>query len=650
MGRYKLSGVLNMFKRVKRVLIGKPLRNIDLHGEKYSVGWGLPILASDAISSVAYAGEEILLVMIPLIGLLSYSYVLKISIAIICLLILLMLSYRQTIDAYPNGGGAYIVAKENLGVYAGVAAGASLSIDYVLTVAVSVSSGVQQLTSAFPALRTYTIPICVFLVLLLTIGNLRGIRESSKIFGIPTYLFVVAILLMIGVGFYKYLAGIHVPEAKPPHPGYFGTGAVSLLLILRAFSNGCSALTGIEAVSNAVPNFRKPATKHAKTVLLLLAMIILVLFGGTSVLANLYPATPGEGQKAVLVQMADEIFGRVGFWNASAFYFITGSLFVILVLAANTAFSGFPMLISVMANDEFVPRQLKMRGDRLSYSNGILILSVLSALLIIVFRANVTHLIGLYAIGVFISFTLSQTGMLLRWRRNKGKHWMPKAFINGLGAFVTGIVVIIIAITKFREGAYIVVFLVPVMMFLMLKVKKHYFAISRQLRVRPEEYQDMNISKSHYDNHVIVPVESINQSSIRALRYATTISDNVIAFCVAVNEDSEKKIRADYEKLNIDIPLIVKYSPYRRVVEPLLKYIESAEYEYEPGDMITVILPQFIVKKWWHRLLHNRTRIYVERELLKHKHIVVSTIPLQMKDDDVVIHSGKYNPENKKPW
>jgi hypothetical protein len=421
---------------------------------------------------------------------------------------------------------------------------------------------------------------------------------------------------------------------------------VSLILILRAFSNGCAALTGVEAVSNAVPNFKEPATKHAKTVLLLLSIIILVLFGGTSILANIYKVTPGAGQQAVLIQMADEIFGRSGFLNSAMFYFITGTLLVILALAANTAFSGFPMLISVMANDGFVPRQLKMRGDRLSYSNGIIILSVLAALLIVIFQANVSHLIGLYAIGVFISFTLSQSGMFLRWYRTRGKNWMLKAAINGLGAFVTAIVVIIIAFTKFFDGAYIVVFLVPLLMMFMLKVKKHYFAISRQLKVR----ETPDISKGHYRNLVIVPIESINQSSIRALRYAGTISDNVTAFSVAVDEESEKKIRDDYAKLNTDIPLIVKYSPFRKVVDPLLKFIESAEYDYQPGEMITVILPQFIVKKRWHHFLHNRTRVYVERELLKHKHIVVSTIPLQMKDDDLVIKSSRYNPENLKPW
>lgn len=634
----------------KRIIIGKPLKNEDIEDEKYSIKWGLPILASDAISSVAYAGEEMLLVLVPVIGLLSYHYVILISAAIIGLLFLLVISYRQTIESYPNGGGAYIVAKDNLGVFAGVAAGASLSIDYVLTVAVSVASGVQQLTSAFMGIRPYTVPICIVIIILLTIGNLRGIRESSKMFGIPAYLFILAILSMLFVGFYKYFTGAPIVQPAVPFEGYYGIGSVTIILLLRAFSNGCSALTGIEAVSNAVPSFKQPTVKHARKVLLLLAIIILVLFGGTSILANIYHATPGLGQQTMLIQMAESIFGHTGFLNAAFFYFITGSLLVILVLAANTSFSGFPMLISVMANDEFVPRQLKMRGDRLSYSNGIIILSVLSALLIIVFEANVSHLIGLYAIGVFISFTLSQSGMLLKWLRNRSENWKLKAAINGLGAFVTAIVVIIIAITKFTEGAYIVVFLIPLLMFFMLKVKKHYFAISKQLRIRPEEYEALDISEEHYRNRVIVPIESMNKSSIRALRYARTISDNVIAFTIAVDEESGEKIRKTYGRLKTDIPLVVKYSPFRKVVDPLLRFIKSEEYDYHPGDMITVILPQFSVKKWWHRLLHNQTRVFIERELMKHKHIVVSTMPLQMKDDDAVLKSNRYNPEKEKPW
>lgn len=638
-----------MVNELKEIVIGRPLKNVELKDEKYSVRWGLPILSSDAISSVAYAGEEMLLVMIPIIGMKAYNYVWYISLAIIGLLTLLMLSYRQTIDKYPNGGGAYIVAKENLGVFAGVTAGAALSIDYIMTVAVSVSSGVAQLASAFSAIRPYIVPISVVLVILLMIGNLRGIRESSKVFGLPAYLFIFAVLSMIIVGFYKYFTGAPIYEPSVAS-SYYGTGAVSLILILRAFSNGCTALTGVEAVSNAVPNFKEPSTGNAKKVLLLLSVIILVLFGGTSILANIYHATPGPGQQTVLVQMADEIFGRATFLNSVMFYFITGTLFLILVLAANTAFSGFPMLVSVMANEGFVPRQLKMRGDRLSYSNGIIILSVVASLLIILFNARVSDLMGLYAVGVFISFTLSQTGMFFRWLRHKEKGWKHKALINGAGALVTGVAVIIIAVTKFNEGAWIVVIVIPILMALMLKVKKHYVSIGKQLHINQDEYAAMNISKNHYRNRVIVPIESVNRSSIRALRYARTISDNVVAFSVVIDDESKRKLKSHYVRLKTDIPIKIKYSPYRKVIEPLLEFIKSEEYNYQPGDMITVILPQFEVRKWWQRLLHNGTRAFIQRKLMKHKHIVVATIPLQLKDDDEVLNSSTYNPAHDKPW
>lgn len=639
-----------MVTELKRILIGKPLKNVDLKDEKYNIRWGLPILSSDAISSVAYAGEEMLLVMIPVIGLLSYRYVLYLSLAIIALLTILMLSYRQTIDSYPNGGGAYIVAKENLGVFAGVTAGAALSIDYIMTVAVSVSSGVAQLSSAFTSLRPYVVPISVALVILLTLGNLRGIRESSKLFGLPAYLFIFAVLSMIVVGFYKYFTGAPIKSAAVP-AGYYGTAtSVSLILILRAFSNGCTALTGVEAVSNAVPNFKEPSTKNAKTVLLLLSMIILFLFGGTSILANIYHATPGNGHQTVLVQMADMIFGRSNIISASMFYFITAMLFLILVLAANTAFSGFPMLVSVMASEGFVPRQLKMRGDRLSYSNGIIILSAAASLLIIIFNAQVTKLMGLYAVGVFISFTLSQTGMFVRWLRTRSKNWQFKALINGTGALVTAVAVVIIGITKFEEGAWIVVIVIPILILAMLKVKKHYVALAKQLKIKPEEYDRIDIVHDHYRNRIIVPIESINKSSIRALRYARTLSEHVTAFSISIDDEAAEKIRLDYAKLKTDIPLTIVNSPFRKVVDPLLDFIKSEEYNYQRGDIITVILPQFTVKKWWHRLLHNGTRVYIERQLMKHKHIVVSTMPLQLMDDDNVMKSGIYNPQHSNPW
>ncbi len=622
-----------MFKKVRRVLVGKPLKNEALNEQRMGVLWGLPILSSDAISSVAYAGQEVLMVLIPIIGLGAYKQLSFISVSIICLLMILMLSYRQIIDSYPNGGGAYVVAKENLGIRAGVTAGAALAVDYILTVAVSISSGVEQFTTAFKVFKPYSVLIAVVLVLLLMIGNLRGLRESSRIFGIPAYMFIIGIIIMIVWGLVTIKRG-YVPP--PPQNMPSVVEPLSIILILRAFSNGCTALTGVEAVSNAVPNFKEPSTKYAKRVLFLLSMIILVLFGGSSVLANLYQVNP-QGN-AMLVLIAEEIFG-----HNFMFYYITATTFIILVMAANTAYSGFPMLISLMAKEGYAPRQLSMRGDRLSYDNGIILLSIVASILMIIFKAKVTSLLGLYAIGVFISFTLAQTGMFMKWKKSKEKGWKHKAVINGFGAIVTSIVVVIIAFTKFEEGAWLVVILIPILIIMIFKVKKHYNAVMRQLRLKPEEIEAFDINKAVYTNRVIVPIESINRSSLRALRYARTISENVTAFSVAIDDEAAKKIKEKYGALKTDIPLIIKHSPFRKVVDPLLKFIESAEYDYQNGDMITVILPQFAVKKWWHKILHNNTRYYIERELLKHKHIVVSVMPLQLRDDDFVLNNPKYD-------
>lgn len=615
-----------MFNVLKGLLIGKPLENEALSGEKFGVFWGLPILSSDAISSVAYAGQEILIVLLPAIGMLAFKQLTYISAGIIILLMILILSYRQIIDCYPNGGGAFIVAKENLGILAGVTAGSALSVDYILTVAVSISSGVDQIVSAIKILEPFRLPLCAVIIIIMTIGNLRGIKESARMFSIPTYLFIFSMLFMLAVGFIKVLNGY---EPEPIIIMQDTLQPLTLYLLLTAFTNGCAALTGVEAVSNAVPNFKEPSTKHAKTVLLLLSFLVLMVFGGISIISNFYPTHPEEG--AMLIQIAGLIFGKTHFF----FYIITVLSFTILVLAANTAYFGFPNLISVMAKEGFVPKQLNMRGDRLSYSNGIILLSGIAMVLIFAFRANVTSLIGLYAIGVFISFTLSQTGMLFRWFKKKGEHWIIKASVNGFGAMVSFAVVIVIAITKFTQGTWIVIILIPILVFVMLKIKKHYTAVKNQLWIKSEELDFIDLECHKYVNRVIVPIESVNNSSIRALRFAKTFSDNVVAFCVSIDEESGKEVQEKYERLKTDIPLIVKYSPFRKVVDPLIKFIESAEYECKQGDMVTVIIPQFTVKRWWHRFLHNQTRIFIERELLKHKHIVVAVIPLQLNDDEV---------------
>lgn len=612
-----------MNKQIKKVLLGRPLKTADLKREKLGVLWGLPMLSSDAISSVAYAGQEMLLVLLPVIGVLAYGKMALLSWCIIGLLAILVTSYRQTIDAYPGGGGAFTVAKENLGPVPGMMAGAALTVGYILTVAVSIAAGVEQIVSAFAFLFPYRVVLAVVLVLILMIGNLRGVRESAKLFGLPAYAFILGLLIMIGTGAIKVATGYHPIEPDLGKP----VAAVTLLLLLKAFAAGCTALTGVEAVSNSVPNFKKPAPKHAKMVLLLLALIILVLFAGTSAIANVYHVIPGE-KGALLILIAHEIFG-----NSFMYYYVTATTFIILILAANTAFSGFPVLVAVMSKEEFAPKQLSMRGDRLSFDNGIIALSAIAILLIIGFQADVTSLIGLYAIGVFISFTLSQTGMLMRWLRSNDPRRKVKAFVNGFGAFITALVSLIIAVAKFTEGAWIVIILIPVMVFLMDKVNMHYFSVRRQLNVSQKELADTEYFDTAYKNKIIVPIENLNLTSMRTLRYAMGISDNVVAFHISMDDESADKIQAEFDALELDIPLVIKMSPYRKVVEPLLRFIESSEYDRNPGDLITVLISDFMIRKWWHVFLHNNTTHYIEKSLLKHKHIVVSIMPYQLHDD-----------------
>ncbi|GLC30734.1 APC family permease [Clostridium omnivorum] len=623
-----------MFETLKRLLIGKPLRNDALSGEKYSVAMGLPILSSDAISSVAYATEEILLVLYPVVGILAYNSMIGVSAAIVGLLVLLTFSYKQTIQNYPNGGGAYIVAKENLGLIPGISAGAALSVDYILTVAVSISAGTSAIISAFPSLERHRVLICLLILLLIMLGNLRGITESAKIFSIPPYAFILGMVTMILVGIVKFKVTGIVPP--PPSNAAIATqSSVTIILLLRAFSSGCSALTGVEAVSNAVPNFREPSTKHAQITLMLLAFIVLIVFGGISVLASIYKVAPVAG-KTVLSQIAMGVFGQ-GFM----YYYIQVTTAVILAMAANTAYSGFPMLISVISHEGYAPRQFALRGDRLSYSNGIIALSTVAAILIVVFKGETHLLIPLYAVGVFVSFTLSQTGMFMRWVRTKEPGWVHKAIINGMGALVTGVAVIIIGATKFTHGAWIVIVIIPTLVKAMLKVKDHYNAVAKQLRIEEDELATIDLDKELYRNRVIVPIASVNRASIRALRYAKTISDHVTAFNITINEEEKEKIEKKWAILNTDIPLVVRNSPYRKIVNPLIEFIESEEYDMKKGDMITVVIPNFTVRNMWHKLLHNHTRMFISGELLKHKHIAIATVPLKLKDDNIILKDKK---------
>lgn len=609
-----------MFYKLKKLLIGRPLKNEELQDEKLNVFWGLPILASDAVSSVAYAGEEILWVLILSIGLMAYKYMFFTALAIVLLLLILVISYRQTIDSYPSGGGSYTVAKDNLGDISGLVAGASLIIGYILTVSVSASAGTAAITSALPAILPYKVEITVALIILMTIGNLRGVKESARIFGIPTYIFIVSMLALIITGIVKVYIFNYSPQAIYEIPE--ATGDITLFLLLRAFSAGCAGLTGVEAVSNAIPNFSEPAQKRAKTVLWLLWLLVLVIFGGTSFLATLYHAVPNY-ETTVLSQIALQVFG-----NGVMFYILQVATTIILVMAANTSFSGLPLLLSLIARDGFAPRQLARRGERLGYSNGIMLLSIAAIGLVILFKGETHLLMPLYAIGVFISFTLSQTGMFVRWIKNKESGWMYKAVVNGFGALVTFITVLIIAYTKVHLGAWIVIVLIPIFVLLMLKTRSHYQDVARQLRLTPDKVA-AETDIIEVQKYVIVLVDTLNKASLKAINYARHLTNdrNIVAFHVSIDKEAARKSREKWKACNLPIPLVIKYSPYREVIGPLLKYIESEEHESHPGDMITVVMPQFVVSKWWENIYHNQTAYLIRQKLMLDRHIAVVTVP-----------------------
>lgn len=607
-----------MFEKIKRILIGQKLKNEDLNEEKLNIFWGLPVLSSDAISSVAYAAQEILWVLVPIIGILAYKTIFYIALAIITLLCILVFSYRQTIDSYPCGGGSYIVAKDNIGQFAGLIAGASLSMDYVLTVAVSTSSGTDAIVSAIPSLLNYRVEITLLFIFILAIGNLRGIKDSSRLFGVPTYLFIISCLIMIGTGIFKVAVLKQSPTLVHEIPT--ATGNITIFLILKAFSGGCTALTGVEAVSNGIPNFKDPAQKNAKKVLALLALIVFLIFGGMSYLASLYHAVPNH-EVTVIAQIADQVFGK-----SFMFYAVQITTALILIMAANTAFSDFPLLLSLISKDGYAPKQLSRRGERLNFANGIKLLSLAAAFLIIAFNGSTHALIPLYAVGVFTSFTLSQSGMCLKWFREKTDGWRHKAFVNGFGALVTLVTVVIISVSKFKDGAWIVCILIPIFVLIMVRIKAHYNTLARELSLSIEREKPLSSTDAPIE-HVIVLVDNLNQASLKAINYAKRLSDNVVAFHISVDKDETQKLQDKWNKYNPNIPLITKYSPYRDIVKPLQDFIESEEHASQAGDNVTIVMPQFVVKKWWHNILHTQTAMLLRRKLMMDRHIVLITVP-----------------------
>jgi amino acid transporter len=621
-------GLSRAIYTIKRVLIGAPLTTAQAEHERLTKFKALAVLSSDAISSVAYATEAILITLVAA-GSGNLGLTLPISFAIVALLAIVAISYRQTIPAYPNGGGSYIVAKDNLGTLPGLVAAASLLIDYVLTVSVSISSGVQNLASLFTGLSPYVVIIDVVLVIFVTIVNLRGVRESGSIFAIPTYIFIASALLLIIVGLVKSFFVQHNPVI-----GHFQFVAsmepLTLFLILKSFAAGCSAMTGVEAISNGVPAFKKPEPRNAATTLTWMAVILGTLFIGITILATSYHVEANTtGNPTVIAQIATQVFTGPLFFMFPVFQLAT--LFI-LTLAANTSYSDFPRLASLLARDKFLPGQFAFRGDRLAFSTGIIFLAVLASLLLVVFKGNTTQLINLYAVGVFMSFTLSQSGMVRHWWRLRREHkgWLRSMVINGLGALTTLLVSLVISSTKFLEGAWIVVVLIPLLVLMFLSIHRHY------QRVERERVTDIPIHPKDIRHRLIVPIAGLDRAAIQSLAYARSITPHVTAVHIAVDMNDANQVQNSWQQWQKHLTedeethLIIIESPYRSLMRPLLAYIDTV-HELFPNDTLTVILPEFVVAHWWEHLLHNQTALRLKASLLFRPGIVVTSVPQHLR-------------------
>lgn len=602
--------------QAKRLIVGARIPSHEAHHERLSRVTGLAILSSDALSSVAYATEEILRVLM-IGGVAALSLVTPIGAIIAITLAVVAFSYRQTIHAYPSGGGAYIVAKDNLGTMPSLIAAASLLIDYVLTVAVSIAAGVAAVTSAVPFLIPWRVEIALAFVALLMLGNVRGVRESGRIFAVPTYFFIVSVFVMLAAGVWRYVTG--TLDVAPPElatPG--NAGVLTTFALLTAFSNGCTAMTGVEAVSNGVPAFRPPESRNAASTLVAMAALAIAMFMGITLLAHAYGIVPSDGE-TVISQVARLTFGGRGF----LYFAVQAATMLILVLAANTAYADFPRLASIVARDRFLPRQFMNQGDRLAFSNGILILSALAAVLLAVFGGDTHALIPLYMIGVFVSFTLSQAGMVVHWRTLRTPGWRASAVINGVGAAVTAIVLVIVAITKAAEGAWIIILMIPVLVAIFEVTRRHYDGVAAELTLRDWEPEPAG-------RHIaIVPVGGLQRAVVKALRYASRTTTDVRAVYVEIDPGATDAIRQQWPRWGQGVNLVVLESPYRSLLEPLLTYIGQLQ-QADPGGYITVILPEFVPKRLWQHLLHNQHALLIKGALLFTPNVAVTSVPFHL--------------------
>ncbi len=607
-------------RSLKEFLIGRPLKNRELRSERLHTLSALSILSPDALSSVAYGTEEILTVLIG-ISAAALWFSLPIALVIVLMLTVLVVSYRQVIAAYPGGGGAYVVGRDSLGKLPALVAGASLLVDYTLTIAVSVTAGVDAMISAFPPLAHLRVPLDVLLIAVICLINLRGVRESAAVFAGPTYAFVLLILLMVDVGLLR--GGVH---GLAVHHAFAlrSLGGVSLFLLLRAFSSGSSALTGIEAISNGVPIFRDPAVRNAQAGMALMGALLGAMFLGTTILALAFGIGPVK-DNTVLSQVAQHVFGHSVLYYAVAF-----STTAILALAANTSFAGFPQLAYTMAMDKFMPHLFQTRGDRLVFINGIIFEAALAALLVIVFGGSTDRLIPLYAIGVYVGFTISQLGLVVRRvqeARARGGYRpgdVRKSVLNGFGAVLTAVVVGVFAVTKFAEGAWMVLIVIPLLVLIFLKIHVHYDAIAEELRL-----PSLDFHPEPAKSVVIVPVSTVTRVVAHALGYAKSISDTVIALHVSSDREQSDKLERRWTEWNPGVRLVTIESQYRSVVQPLLRYIDLVRSQ-SPGTMITVLIPEFVVGRWWQGMLHNQLGFLLQARLVSRRDIVIAMVPYRL--------------------
>ena len=610
-------------KSLKQFLLGSALTNDQIKGEKLSRIWGLPIMASDAVSSVVYAVEEILLALVPVLGLLAVGYVGMISVPIILLLIMLIFSYAQIINHYPQGGGAYVVSKENFGRKTSLLTAACLIIDYILTVAVSISSSTAAIVSAFPVLIPYKVLISVICISVVTLINLRGARESSKIFGVPTYLFILTMVILIVTGFVRVATGTLAPidysAARELIPNETLSG-ITLLLFLRAFSSGCSALTGVEAVSDAVPSFRDPSVKTAKHVLYMLGTIIIFIFGGICFLASTLKVIPLP-DVTVMSQMADAVFGK-----GILFYIVQFTTALILLLAANTAYNGLPILLAILSKDRYMPRQFAHRGTKLSLSNGIVFILIVGVLLLLAFGADTHALIPFYAVGVLISFTISQSGMFIKWTKLKERGWQYKCIINGLGALVTFIGTIVVFVMKFSSGAWALAVIIPLIMLFMSYTHRHYSDFTKAVSIEGFDYHYKE-SQSKDKLPCIVLIHNMSRAALNTFEYAQDISSDITALHISSTPAHTEKLIEQWEELGIKVPLTVIQAPYRDILQPLEQFISQCEEKLAPGQRLTVVLTKFVGNGWRDSMFHNQTSFFIENKLGRYRDVAIVLVP-----------------------